>query len=192
MEPQGTEKRRFVEGVGDSAGATLQPTPEEANLTTEPRTSLGGLELSFIAAGQELPPWTNRDELTAFLHESLKPYEDTVYDIRRGIDDALGNRPAAGGFVVLACADGRLAGALVLLRTGMAGYVPENLVLFVAVDRSRRRRGIGARLLRSAVQRCDGDVKLHVEYDNPAKRLYERLGFQTKYAEMRFIKGGHE
>jgi hypothetical protein len=25
-----------------------------------------------------------------------------------------------------------------------------------------------------------------VEYDNPAKRLYERMGFSTKYAEMRW------
>jgi len=24
-----------------------------------------------------------------------------------------------------------------------------------------------------------------VEYDNPAKRLYERLGFRSRYAEMR-------
>ncbi|MDK2978441.1 MAG: hypothetical protein PWP52_1155, partial [Bacteroidales bacterium] len=32
------------------------------------------------------------------------------------------------------------------------------------------------------------DVKLHVEYDNPAKRLYERLGMTTKYAEMRLKK----
>ena len=32
----------------------------------------------------------------------------------------------------------------------------------------------------------EGDTKLHVEYDNPAKRLYERLGFENKYAEMRW------
>jgi ribosomal protein S18 acetylase RimI-like enzyme len=113
-------------------------------------------------------------------------------DIRRGLDDALGNRPGEGGFVLLARAAERLSGALVMLRTGMKGYVPENLVLFVAVDSQRRRQGIGGRLVRAAVERCEGDVKLHVEYDNPAKRLYERSGFNTKYAEMRFVKGGHE
>jgi hypothetical protein len=28
-----------------------------------------------------------------------------------------------------------------------------------------------------------------VEYDNPAKKLYEKLGMKTKYAEMRLDKG---
>jgi len=149
------------------------------------------LELSFVHAGQDLPAWTNRNALVSFLHEHLTPYQDTPPDIRRGLDDALGNHPAAGGFVLLARLDGQLVGALVMLRTGMKGYIPENLLLFVAVDGALRGRGIGAELVRTAVASCDGDVKLHVEHDNPARRLYERLGFASKYVEMRFNKGVH-
>jgi ribosomal-protein-alanine N-acetyltransferase len=145
-------------------------------------------ELTCVPAGQELPAWTDRDALTRFLHEHLKPYQDTLPDIRRGLDDALGNQPSPGGFVLLARLESRLVGALVMLRTGMTGYISPNLLLFVAVDGSLRGRGIGATLVRAALDRCDGDVKLHVEYDNPAKRLYERLGFSTKYAEMRYLK----
>lgn len=145
-------------------------------------------EITFVHAGQALPNWTDRDALVAFLHEHLKPYEDTVPDVRRGLDDALGNHPAPGGFVVLGRLDGRLAGALVMLRTGMKGYIPENLLLFVAVDGALRGRGIGAAMVRAAVSSCEGDIKLHVEHDNPAKRLYERLGFGSKYVEMRFCK----
>ena len=145
-------------------------------------------QLSFVTAGQELPSWLSRQELTTFLHEHMKPYEDTLADVRRGLDDALGNRPGPGGFVVLAHLDAQLAGALVMLGTGMQGYIPEHLLLFVAVDRSLRNRGIGELLIRSALERCDGDVKLHVEHENPAKRLYERLGFVSKYADMRLRK----
>jgi ribosomal protein S18 acetylase RimI-like enzyme len=149
-----------------------------------------GPELVFIPAGEELPAWTNRDALTRFLHQHLAPYQDTPPDIRRGLDDALENRPSPGGFVLLARLEMRLVGALVMLRTGMSGYVSENLLLFIAVDSAIRGQGIGATLVRTAIDRCDGDVKLHVEYDNPAKRLYERLGFGTKYAEMRYRKKG--
>ena len=143
-------------------------------------------ELTIVPGGQALPAWTDRDALANFLHEYLKPYQDTLPDIRRGLDDALENRPSPGGFVLLARLEERLVGALVMLRTGMTGYVSENLLLFVAVDGAVRGRGVGATLVRAAIERCD--VKLHVEYDNPAKRLYERLGFGSKYAEMRFIK----
>lgn len=160
--------------------------PSSQTTKSERRTVVP--ELTLVAAGQELPPWTTRDALVAFFHQHLKPYDDTVPDIQRGLDDALGDRPGAGGFIFLARVAERLAGALVMLRTGMSGYVPENLLLFVAVDGRLRGQGVGARLVQAAVEHCDGDVKLHVEYDNPAKRLYERLGFSNKYAEMRFVK----
>jgi len=146
-------------------------------------------ELVFVPAGHALPDWTDRDALARFLHEHLEPFGDAPRDIRRGLDDALEDRPSPGGFVLLARMEARLAGVLVMLRTGMSGYVSENLLLFVAVDRALRGRGVGAALVRAAVERCDGDVKLHVEYDNPARRLYERLGFSSKYAEMRFVRG---
>jgi len=54
------------------------------------------------------------------------------------------------------------------------------------VDPKSRGCGIGRKLIRQALSRCAGDIKLHVEYDNPAIRLYERLGFSSKYAEMRY------
>ena len=43
-----------------------------------------------------------------------------------------------------------------------------------------RGHGVGGRLLRALLQECDADqlaVSLHVEPHNPARRLYERLGF---------------
>ncbi|MBI2842824.1 MAG: GNAT family N-acetyltransferase [Armatimonadetes bacterium] len=137
---------------------------------------------------EEFPNWTNKHDLTLFLHNNLKPYEDTVEDIERGLDYALSTEAGKGGFVLLAEDDNRLVGALVMLRTGMKGYVPENLLLFVAVDPAARGNGIGRRLCETAIASCDGDISLHVEYDNPAKRLYERIGFKSKYAEMRYEK----
>jgi ribosomal protein S18 acetylase RimI-like enzyme len=40
--------------------------------------------------------------------------------------------------------------------------------------------------MQEAMANTSGGVALHVEPDNPAKKLYERLGFTNKYLEMRY------
>jgi len=131
------------------------------------------------------PEWIDQPSLAGFFHENLKPYEDTVEDIERGLDYAFSVQSGKGGFVLLAEQDRQLLGAVVMLHTGMEGYISPNLLLFIAVIKQCRGKGIGRKLCERAIAECKGDICLHVEYDNPAKRLYERLGFNTKYAEMR-------
>jgi len=137
---------------------------------------------------EEIPAWTTVDDLAAFMYESLKPYEDPLPEVRRGIMDALAPRSGEPGFVLIAEVDKTVVGGLIMLRTGMQGYIPENFLLMVAVDPSTRGKGVGSQIITRAFELADGDVKLHVEYDNPAKRLYERLGMTSKYAEMRYYK----
>jgi GNAT superfamily N-acetyltransferase len=144
------------------------------------------VQIDIYDTWDQLPQWFDSDRLVSFLHESLKPYEDTPEDIYAGLDHALGEATGPGGFLVLATHDDTPLGALVMLDTGMSGYIPENLLLFVAVHPDGRGRGLGKRIISAALQRCNGPVKLHVEYDNPAKRLYERIGFTSNYAEMRY------
>ena len=146
------------------------------------------LKIHELRCMEDFPSWINVEELAAFLHESLKPYEDPLADVRQGITDALAPRIGEPGFVLVAEMDRKVVGALIMLRTGMKGYVPENFLLMVAVDPSVRGKGVGSQVIKRAFDLADGDVKLHVEYDNPAKRLYERLGMTSKYAEMRYYK----
>ena len=138
-----------------------------------------------ITRADEFPSWARRDQVTRFFHETMKPYQDSIADIERALDYAFSDAKGEGGFLMLAESDGRLAGALLMLNTGMQGYIPENILLFVTVDPSLRGRGLGGELVQHSIAECMGSVKLHVDYDNPAKRLYERLGFTSKYAEMR-------
>ena len=67
----------------------------------------------------------------------------------------------------------------------MEGYIPENILVYIAVNKDFRGKGLGKQLMEKAIGFATGSIALHVEPDNPAKKLYEKLGFTNKYLEMR-------
>ncbi len=144
------------------------------------------VEFTIIERPDQLPEGLDLEALAAFFHEKMKPYHDTLEDVARGLEYVFD--PLRGGFLVLATRDRAPVGGLVMLRTHMCGYVPPNLLLFLAVEPTLRGRGLGGRLIGLAAARCEGDIKLHVEPENPAARLYRRAGFETKYLEMRWSR----
>lgn len=127
--------------------------------------------------------------LAAFLHSNLGAYGDPEPAIRKAIKYALSDAPGKGGFVLTGYDNGELVAVLVVNRTGMADYIPENHLVYVAVDEKRRSQGVGRQMIQQALAECRGDVSMHVDPDNPARRLYEQLGFEAKYIEMRYLKG---
>ena len=158
---------------------------------TEPRTAAATAvgDLDVRTWNPDDPPSAQEIEATAsFLHEHLDRYGDPIPQIRDCLAYATDRDPARGGTVTLARADGRIVGAVVTNRTGMGGYIPENILVYIAVHGDARGRGLGRRLMRAALDAVEGDVALHVEPDNPARRLYESLGFTSKYLEMRFAR----
>ena len=128
----------------------------------------------------------SKEQFVDFLFTHLGPYGDPKVDIGKCLDYAFSKDKSEGGFALAAYHNENLVGGLVMNKTGMANYIPDWVLVYVAVDSSCRGQGFGEEIIRKALELCDGDVKLHVEYDNPAKRLYERIGFHSKYAEMRY------
>lgn len=143
------------------------------------------LKIEVIKKGAEFKT-VNRNQFVDFMFEHLDRFGDPKTDINKCIDYAFSENELAGGFVLAAFYEGKLAGGLIMNRTGMGGFIPDNVLVYVAVDAQYRGKGFGTEIIKKAFEEADGDVKLHVEYDNPAKRLYERLGFTNKYAEMRY------
>jgi len=127
-------------------------------------------------------------QIVDFLHEHLGVYGDAPEDIHKALQYAQKERPSLGGFIVTGLVDGEIVGAVVVNKTGMEGYIPENILVYIAVDEKHRGKGYGKRLMQKAIRFADGDIALHVEADNPARRLYEKLGFENKYLEMRLQK----
>ncbi|HQW12955.1 MAG TPA: GNAT family N-acetyltransferase [Saprospiraceae bacterium] len=125
------------------------------------------------------------DQVAHFLYEHLEQYGDTLEDIQKCISYVM--NPDKGGNIIIGLDAGKMVGATILNNTGMGGYIPENILVYIAVDQSQRGKGYGKQLMQHAINNTHGGIALHVEPDNPAKILYEKLGFTNKYLEMRLI-----
>jgi len=130
----------------------------------------------------------SKEEIVDFLAAQLDEFGDRRSDILASIEYACGSEPGRGGSVLVAYSGEEIAGAAVINQTNMGGYIPENILVYIAVHRDYRGRGVGSRIMEKVIKKTDGDIALHVEPHNPAKHLYEKFGFENKYLEMRLKK----
>lgn len=126
----------------------------------------------------------NNQKIANFLEVHLDEFGDENHHILKAIEYALDLKRS--GFVVLGLDRQQIFGAVVVNETGMGGYIPENILVYIAVDSAYRGKGLGKGLMKEALKNAKGAVALHVEPNNPAKILYEKLGFTNKYLEMRY------
>lgn len=128
------------------------------------------------------------EAINEFLFTHLDQYGDKKEDIAKAMDYSLGKNNAPGGYILQGMDGDKTIGAVVVNKTGMNGYIPENILVYIATHKDYRGKGVGKELMQKAIETAEGDVALHVEPDNPAKFLYEKIGFTNKYLEMRLIK----
>jgi [ribosomal protein S18]-alanine N-acetyltransferase len=126
-----------------------------------------------------------KKEVADFLYEHLDQFGDEHQAIMKCIDFALDDKKKFGGFVVYTREGRQISGAVIVNKTGMQGYIPENILVYIAVDKKFRGKGLGKALMNKTFELAEGSIKLHVEPENPARYLYEKLGFTSKYLEMR-------
>ena len=137
---------------------------------------------------RNLPTKAEQENIATFLFTHLEQYGDPLSDIEKCIQYAIQEIHSPGGLLVTASDNDVLTGAVILNKTGMSGYIPENILVYIAIHKDYRGLGIGKQLMSEAIARSEGDIALHVEAYNPAKKMYESLGFTNKYLEMRLSK----
>jgi ribosomal protein S18 acetylase RimI-like enzyme len=82
---------------------------------------------------------------------------------------------------------------VVIGRMYLATFDGVLILMDITIAASHRRKGIGSTILSDVIRQADllgREMRLHVEADNPARRLYGRLGFAELekgdlYVEMR-------
>jgi ribosomal protein S18 acetylase RimI-like enzyme len=145
---------------------------------------------TFKTNTENTDPTIDTNEIVKFLHWHLEQYGDPEEDIARALDYCMGKDRKPGGLLITArqTSTQELAGVCLLNKTGMSGYIPENILVYIATDSSLRGQGIGKKIMQEAIKNTEGDIALHCEPDNPAFHLYDKLGFRSKYLEMRLKK----
>ncbi|MBD3636425.1 MAG: GNAT family N-acetyltransferase [Crocinitomicaceae bacterium] len=143
------------------------------------------MQFTFINQLSGLHPIFTNDRIADFLYKHLDEFGDAKQDILNALDYALNENSSGSGFVMVGHEDDNIVACVVINETGMSGYIPENILVYIAVHRQKRGQGLGKRIMEHAIKMCKGDIALHVEKENPARFLYEKLGFTNPYLEMR-------
>jgi ribosomal-protein-alanine N-acetyltransferase len=144
------------------------------------------MEFKIINASSGEDKTYSNQVIAQFLYTHLEEYGDKIEDILKCIDYVM--NPDKGGNIVVGLDVNKIVGVTILNNTNMKDFIPENILVYIAVDNSQRGKGFGKQLMQKAISIADGNIALHVEPNNPAKILYEKLGFTNKYLEMRLIK----
>lgn len=134
------------------------------------------------------PSLSEKTNLVNFLFDNLEQYGDPKEHIQKAIDYAIEEIQSFGGFTLRLSENGNIKGVVVINQTGMGGYIPENILVYIAIHKDHRGEGLGRKLMQKAMERSEGDIALHVEANNPARFLYQKLGFTNPYLEMRLKK----
>jgi ribosomal protein S18 acetylase RimI-like enzyme len=127
------------------------------------RTFLAQVYASTRADELALLPWTGEQKAAFVAHQ----FEAQDAHYRLHYDGA--------AFDVIEV-DGEPAGRLYVHRGPS-----EIRIVDIALSPSYRGRGLGTHLLRALIAEADDGgrkLSIHVELNNPARRLYERLGFR--------------
>jgi len=131
------------------------------------------------------PSEIEKKQIVDFLHKNLEEYGDPKAHILKCINFAVKETTSFGGFVLISFEGKTITGSVIVNKTGMDGYIPENILVYIATHKDFRGKGIGKRLMEETLNFAKGDIALHVEANNPAKFLYEKYGFTNPYLEMR-------
>lgn len=146
------------------------------------------ISYTLIHDDKKEKPRFSREQIGEFLYKHLDQYGDEQSAIQKCIGYAFGDGPGQDGFILIAHSDDEILGVVIINDTNMGEFIPEHILVYIAVHEKTRGKGVGKELMKRVIEETDGDIALHVEPDNPAKFLYEKFGFTNKYLEMRLKK----
>jgi ribosomal-protein-alanine N-acetyltransferase len=129
------------------------------------------------------PSFILKERISRFILDNSCEQDLTYDNIWRSVDYSLSLSKNQGGFILLTKEDGDITGALVINRTSMEDYIPENILIHLVIGDHVNKNDTGLRLLRMAIELTKGKLAVRLNKDHPDRSLYEVLGFRERYIE---------
>lgn len=128
------------------------------------------------------------NKVVNFVYKNQSGSSDQRENIYNAVEYALSPYKYQGGFIVTLEENSILIGALVINRTNMDGYMPKNRLVYMGSDPIYRAQGIEKKMISKAASLSSGDLAYHVSIDNPIINLFEEIGFEKNFFELRLKK----
>ncbi|WNH09819.1 GNAT family N-acetyltransferase [Thalassobellus suaedae] len=125
------------------------------------------------------------NRITNFIYKHSGEFGDSKTAIRKSIMYAAKELPGLGGYVFVMEDGNEIIGAVVVNRTGMNEYLSENIMVYVVVKESYRKKGIAKEIIEHTIKYCKGEIAVHININNPVVKLFEKQGFKSRNIEMR-------
>lgn len=124
-----------------------------------------------------------KEAIANFLLQNLDDYLDTRDNVNRAIEYALSKFPHQGGFILMAREVEAIVGVAVVNRTNFEGYFAENILVYLAIAETARRRGIATELLKRSKVYSKGSVMIRLRSNDNRKELFAKAGFEQDSLE---------
>lgn len=127
----------------------------------------------------------DRAAIVKFLYTHAR--DIPAHTAREAVDCVLKHTPSFGGFILADWHERQLRAVVMVNRTGMSGFGPENLITFAVVRKEEEfPLPILEQLIREAMNLADGEIAFHLPKRHPAIKVFQELGFQQDFVELRF------
>lgn len=126
--------------------------------------------------------------ITNFLHEHANHPKDSKSAIRKSLLYAIKEISGLGGFVFVFETEKQVLGVLVINKTGMNEYIPENILVYLVINETYAEANIKEKLINYAITYCKGDIALYINKESPELSWFEKKGFKSRNIEMRLTR----
>lgn len=127
------------------------------------------------------------NKLSKFIYRNQPQNDMSETGIRKAIQYAAKERPGFGGLVfTVEAEDQNVVAAAVLNKTGFEGYLAENMLVALAVDKERGEGDVYKKVLDYITDYCSGEISIQLKESHPLMDVFQDKGFEKKLHTIKF------